>query len=767
MPTSLKTLFIFLGLFSGALAQGPASIEVTLSSSMVVVGEKTKLTLIARNATILDWPDSPNAAPLALTRSGQKSMLMNGRIVAGFEYSVSAFREGTYTIPPFKLRTEQGILSSQPLTLRVSPISALVVKGITIKPTTVPYLSGIFLEKKSPYVGETGKVEAKFYLPIRPPHFLRLHDGQVIKMEKEGIAAWRFTADKSPTGVLNYDGIEFMVYTYASSINALRAGPLQIGPGKAEPIFQIRKPSRGRFINVGEALPIEFPAAQVTVRPLPEGAPAGFAGAVGNFSLEATTTAREIKLGDTVTVEARITGRGNIDQFPGPFLVDPEGDWKKFDMIAKPPGSERRSSIGTVEFSQVVRPKKKLPALPPYRFVFFDPVLEKFRTLNTPPHPMIMTGEPVVDLDLDPAIADSGLAFLTPSGRALKTFQKERTGPIWLWQIIPAVLLLLLIITALFKRLKAARLGSLPAREFQAELDLLKAKSANQIEFYREAAKFATTWQGGKGFEELFAKRDDICFRPGAPTDPVPVAERNRIIHQLKTLSPMLLTGFFLLLQFAPAKALSEDPETARTEILREMEASPAPEHFYNLALCEKALEHPAQAALWGYRYEAQGGDAGEIFTGLPGIHARERKGTDWVTLLPLPTYQQMLAAGLWALAFLVIVVRLRTMIARKFILPLCGIICPLGLIVGGLGWFLYPSEISFEPLHELSVITEKIAPLQSQPYVGGSVIRENVAGSLCKITAERADWIQVELPGGITGWTQAGFVETIAVSQD
>ena len=653
MPLSLKVTLLFLGLIVRSLAQGQPSIEVNLYSTLLVEGERTLLTVEVKNATVIDWPDSPTAAPLVLERGDKGFLERNGIIREVFEYTLSTFKPGVYTLPPFKLRTDSGIVQSKPVSIRVFPFSDLATKGITIRPDVVPYLTGTFVEKKSPYVGETQNVEAKLYVPHAAPHLLRLYDGQVIQMEKDGIAAWRFTTEQQPTGVLKYENYNFAVYTYRSSVSALREGPLNIGPGEANPVFLRRVAFRGGFSTKTEAFPIEFPAREITARPLPDGAPSGFAGAVGNFSLTVAPVTRAIKFGDTMTIEASVTGSGNIDQFPGPSLVDPLGDWKQFDMIAKPPGSERRSSLGTVEFSQVIRPIKSVPALPPYQFVFFDPVLEKYRTLESPPQAIIITGS----TDLSEAESDTSLPFLTPSGTPLLTFGRHSSFPLWIWQIIPALILLTLLLMISRRVAASRRLTKIPAQEFSAELDQLRAFSDNRITFYREAAKFATTWHGEEGFEEIFETRDEICFLPDTQPEPVPKPEQNRILNLLKSLSPVLITGL-LLLQTNPLRALDQDPAKAKAETLSLLESDPAPEHFFNLALCEKALDQPGKAALWAYRFKAQKRDASKIFDDLPGIRAKERKGTDWVSYFPKSLYLQAFIAGAWALAIFIVATR-------------------------------------------------------------------------------------------------------------
>ena len=218
--------FLILTRGSNLLAKDTPVIETKLDSSIIVVGEKTYLTVWVENLTLIDWPTTPKAAPLALKREAQRRYQINGRIREGFRYLVSAFEPGIYKIPPFELQTNSGVIRSKTHTLRVAPINSLETHGIKINGEVTPYLSGVFIKKTNPYLGETQDVEAKLYLSQAAPHLLRLSDGNVINLKKDGLAAWRFTTTSEPTGYLDYDGHQFAVYTYSSSINALQAGSL-------------------------------------------------------------------------------------------------------------------------------------------------------------------------------------------------------------------------------------------------------------------------------------------------------------------------------------------------------------------------------------------------------------------------------------------------------------------------------------------------------------------------------------------------------------
>ena len=753
--TSFAKLFLFLCLIiltPRLWAQGGPSAKSILGTSMAVEGEEIFLTLITSGIDIIDWPQSPpTVTPLGLQKDIKELVQISGFVRQAYRYRIIAFKPGTYRIPPFRFETSSGVVTSEAHVLRVFPMDRLTLKGIKPDQAVTPYFTGVFLEKTEPYVGEQQDVEAKLYLSQAAPNRLSLQNGKVIQFAKDGLAAWRFTTLPKETGYLDYENQRFRVYTYRSSMSALREGPLTLGPGVAPTVFSYQT----RLVS----LPIQFPSVNLNARPLPDGAPEGFERAVGTFSMTVTPLNPELDWGDAVTVEIDITGSGNIDKFPGPRLLDPNEDWKQFDMVAKASGEERRSSSGIARFSQLVRPLTTVKALPPYRFVYFDPLVSEYRTLKSSPVPLLLKGGPGSKLD-----SSGKFPFLSPGQLPLKNQSIRLSGQWWWWQVFPALVIVILFALEIKRHFTLRQLAGEPARKLAAAIHEVSKVSGDQAKFYREACRIATEWRGGEEFDELRQTRDEICFHPDRKPKAVESDERDRVLTLLRSLTPLLILGLSFLAFTVPVRALPDDYEVARKEILANMKQEPDAAHFYNLALCEKALNNPGQAVLWAYRFKLYGGNADEFLKNLPGAREKEEDWpAGWIAVFPRDVYLQLITAGAWSFGILFTLLLTRRSKARPWMIAGLSIFGSIALLGGSASWFWYSEGISYQPLQTLAVITGK-SPIRSEPFDEAGEVRETPIGSLCKIAATRGEWSRVILPGSRSGWIRNREVESIVI---
>jgi hypothetical protein len=237
------------------------------------------------------------------------------------------------------------------------------------------------------------------------------------------------------------------------------------------------------------------------VQALPrEGRPDSFAGAIGQFTMDASASPRRAAAGEPVTLKLTVQGRGNFDMLTAPVLTGEDG-WR---VYAPKETFTANDAIGyggskTFELSMVAR--RDQTATPGAEFSYFDPQTKKYATLTA--DPVAVTAEagraapdeepaPVVAADGEPA-APAGLAppAAVPAG--------ERHGFVpWLlqswfhWLQVALLCGLVLLIPFLLWRRRQANKSALTAANEEAvrEARAVWSKAMDPAEFYSAAAQF-------------------------------------------------------------------------------------------------------------------------------------------------------------------------------------------------------------------------------------------------------------------------------------
>lgn len=176
----------------------------------------------------------------------------------------------------------------------------------------------------------------------------------------------------------------------------------------------------------------------ITVKPLPEGKPASFDGAIGKFTIMATVPHMNISANETAVLDVILKGEGNMPLITAPQVQWPQGT-EGYDPTVKENIDRTVSPIrGTKMFEYSFTAKQAgAVTLPPVEFSYFDPSANAYKTIRT---------EPVV----------------TTVGKAVKTKQslstavgKEQTpasGINWKKLLWLSPLILLVVLMLLFNR---------------------------------------------------------------------------------------------------------------------------------------------------------------------------------------------------------------------------------------------------------------------------------------------------------------------------
>src|SRR5438270_13734563 len=365
-----------------------------------------------------------------------------------YNYTILPEKSGTYKIPPQSIRAGKDNLRTPELTLEVvdSPRTAAGTRsnraGNTQAGENKIAFAELLVPKKIAYVGEMIPVVVRIGFNSRT---------RVAEMAPPQVSGQGFTVQKLGEPERNLENIEggsYVVFNYRTAISAARVGNFQIGPVEQKANILVprrgsgtrRKPfdpfSEDPFSDPFFALPfgglmeqheinVKSDPVSLEVKALPAGAPPTFSGAVGSFSMTAEANPKRVQIGDPITIKAAISGRGNFDRMDAPELSDERG-WHKYPPSSNFKQDDDVGISGTKTFELVVSPNEKLTNVPPLAFSYFDPVKEKYVTLQSEAVPLIVEGN---------APASPAIAGVAPGASAAPTSRGQQKAQDILQQI--------------------------------------------------------------------------------------------------------------------------------------------------------------------------------------------------------------------------------------------------------------------------------------------------------------------------------------------
>ncbi|MGB3544617.1 BatD family protein, partial [Rubrivirga sp.] len=318
------------------LAAQSASSDV--SSRSLVVGETVTFTVTLRGGR-----GDRVSAPLAsgalelVSRSPilDATTIINGDTERQLAWAYRARRPGTGQIRPFRARVNGTPITAPGATVAVSNVSG-------VPPSRPQAPSGVgrnalFVRaepsRRTAYVGQQVVVDYVLYFE---PEIQPRQTAPVGTWDAAG--AWREEMDV-PTAYPRPATINGRPYEAVTirrvALFPTRDGTLELAPMRftidlvritgggrsSDPFAPFFTPFSQRF----EDREVTAPAATVDVRPLPDGAPDAFAGAVGDFSMTTTVDDRRVQAGDPVRVQVTVRGTGNTALLEPPALEVPAG----------------------------------------------------------------------------------------------------------------------------------------------------------------------------------------------------------------------------------------------------------------------------------------------------------------------------------------------------------------------------------------------------------------------------------------------------------
>jgi hypothetical protein len=593
----------FLSLPVPVRAEQPSATAI-LSETATEVGQPVQLQVKISGAKSDDAPEiKVDGLDIAYHGASSQSSFnfVNGKLSSSssvvHNYSITPLRGGEFTIPALRISVGGKTVATQPVTLSVGGAAAGAQGRASPSGGGNALAFGeVVLPKQTAYVGEVVPVELRFYVDSR----VRWQTQQQPKLEGDGFSAQKFTEPQQST--VARDGRNYDLVIYKTTVTPAKAGKLALGPVELQALAQMprqkkQRRARGPFddflggdpfedllgsMPVTQQIGIRGVAAELDVKPLPQGAPKSFTGAVGDFKMSASADPASVKLGDPVTLKVAVSGRGNFDRVGAPLVADEKG-WRSYPPTQEFKQDDDVGMSGSKTFSFAMIPSEKKSALPAVEFTFFDPAQEKYVTLNGGRIAVAVTGEeaappmvaqpgsastpPTATPAAQPAPAAADIHYIrTDEGKRGLTFEPlYRRRGFWLAQLVPLAGLLA------FAGLQILRIraGDVRAREL-AELRREKARLMESLQrrdvaardFYdaavrcaqidaaarlgrnaasidaNEAASLPGIDDGtAKGVRAIFAARDELLYAgSGATGAGVDAETRERVQGTLRKL---------------------------------------------------------------------------------------------------------------------------------------------------------------------------------------------------------------------------------------
>jgi hypothetical protein len=241
------------------------------------------------------------------------------------------------------------------------------VKGQESPPNQDYFVEAV-VDNAAPYVGQQITYRVRFFdaVGISNP----LYEAPSF----EGF--WRIDRQTINRTVVQLNNRQYTVTELDTTLYPTRTGVLSIAPAKVvlpESVFNAQAEMSATPINVD-------------VQPLPEGAPDGFIGAVGQFDLSATLDRQSAQSGEPFLLHLTVAGTGNVEQLTLPEFPD-TGGWRIYPNPTTFSVQEANGLIvGEKVYEYVLIPEQAgTLALPSFTLHYFDPVNLQYRSISTQP----------------------------------------------------------------------------------------------------------------------------------------------------------------------------------------------------------------------------------------------------------------------------------------------------------------------------------------------------------------------------------------------
>ena len=431
-------------------------IDFTAEVDQIIVSTSDMITLqLSLKGAYRNYghPDLSTLEGFNILSSGQSNSIafVNGNLTSEviYTYILQPVRTGLLTIPSISITINGVNYSTEPIQIEVleggEPVPQGTPGGSSLDQTIPGGIAGqdVFIQAEvdnlTPLMGQ--QVIYRF----RSYQLIQLYARPELKWpEFKGFLVY----DLSPNTQYyqRIDNFEYQVTEVRRAIFPTSPGALVIDPA------QLSVPSS----VLSNAMQLETEPITLEVQPLPEDAPAGYSGAIGQFNIAASLSPDSGVVGSPVTLVVKVTGIGNINLMSDvtESLAEQLPDWRIYEARISTNLQQDGDTIqGSKRIERLLVPNQAgAYTIPAFQLWYFDPELEDFIHIQTSPIPIeIKPGDPSLQTEDSVSQQDvlrlgSDIRHIKPAPPTLQPHHTElvqQTG-FWLLWGLPLLWLLLI-----------------------------------------------------------------------------------------------------------------------------------------------------------------------------------------------------------------------------------------------------------------------------------------------------------------------------------
>lgn len=387
LKLAIALTILFTGLVWTTTAHAQAfPIKAFVDKDLLPIGELVNLTVEVTGPPGMPDPSLPNLNGLLLIDRSQASSIsiIDGESTAKvtYNYVLQPTRTGDLRINSIRVTINGQPYATAPINVEVT--DGTIPTGVSVTEEALAKLEGLdyFVESAvdtlSPYLGEQVTFVFRFYRAIEPP-------GEPSYTSPDVTGFW--TSEEFMR--FEYQ-VEMGERTYSVVETRTILFPTVVGPRSIGQTLLALPPT-------GVDPPQEFSTAPIAleVKPLPEGAPEGYQGAVGSFTISAVVDTGVGKIDDPIEMTVTLSGEGNIAAMPDPTWPNlPQ--WRSFE---NEPAITTAFDDDTLTGSRIYK-RMMVPVasgdqtIPSIDYIYFDPAEQKYITVSTAPIHISIEAQP-------------------------------------------------------------------------------------------------------------------------------------------------------------------------------------------------------------------------------------------------------------------------------------------------------------------------------------------------------------------------------------